>query len=65
MTGPRTFSVITYLTNGEALALAQLAKRIGWTEFERLSVDRNEAETMRDAVRQLQRSLADCGFDPR
>lgn len=63
--GPRNLSVITYLTDGEACALSQLVKRIGWTDFERLAVDRDEAELMKSAVLQLQYSLADQGFAPR
>lgn len=63
--GPRTFSVITYLSNHEALALAQLVKRIKWSDFEPLAVDRSEAEVMREALEQLRRSLADSGYDPR
>lgn len=65
MNGPRTMGAIVYLTPLEAMALAQLAKRITWDELLRCSVDRDEAEIMRSAVEQLRRGLADSGFEPR
>ncbi len=53
------------LTDAEALALAQLVKRIGWAEMRSNAVDENEAYVMRDAVTVLARALSDAGYAPR
>ena len=53
------------LTEVEALALAQLMKRIGLHEWRNNSVDEDEAREMRDACERLRASLADAGFAPR
>jgi hypothetical protein len=53
------------LGEDEAFALAQLVKRIGWTEMRALSVDEQETYAMRAAVTKLQRALAAAGFAPR
>lgn len=53
------------LDDGLALALAQLVKRIGWTELRQNAVDDNEAYQMRKAVSEVARALAEAGFEPR
>ncbi len=60
--------VIVELPPDEAMALAQLLKRFGYDDAERLS-SRYEGGKERDAMLQgvdkLQRALADAGFAPR
>jgi len=53
------------LDDGLALALAQLVKRIGWTELRQNAVDDDEAYKMRQAVSEVARALAEAGFEPR
>lgn len=49
----------------QAQALAQLVKRIGWTELRQNAQDDEEAYDMRNAVQQLQNALALAGYAPR
>ena len=60
-----TVSVLTELSDAQALALAQLVKRVGWQEVRSNAVNDDEAYLMKDALASLQRSLADCGYAPR
>lgn len=53
------------LTDAEAWAFAEMLKRIGWTEWRQLSVDRSQAELMRAACFKVQRAFADVGIAPR
>jgi hypothetical protein len=53
------------LDDGLALALAQLVKRIGWTELRQNAVDDDEAYQMRQAVNEVAKALAEAGFEPR
>lgn len=53
------------LTDPQALALAQFVKRCGWTEWRLNAVDADEADLMRGAFNQLEKSLADVGYAPR
>ncbi|EOG7599409.1 hypothetical protein ID104_13735 [Vibrio cholerae] len=53
------------LSDLQALALAQLVKRIGWKEVRINAVDDDEAYEMMDAIARLQASLADTGYAPR
>ena len=53
------------LPSDEALALAQLCKRIGFSDVRGNAIDTNEAYTMLDAVAKLQKSLARQGYNPR
>ncbi|EEW2237416.1 hypothetical protein D9H04_07850 [Escherichia coli] len=53
------------LSDLQALALAQLVKRIGWKEVRINAVDDDEAYEMMDAIARLQASLADIGYAPR
>lgn len=58
-------TVTTELTQSQALALAQLVKRLTWSEIQACAVDEDETYEMRDAVNLLQKSLAEAGFSPR
>lgn len=63
-----TAAVVTLsvsLTEVEALALAQLVKRIGWHEWRNNSIDEDEAREMRDACECVRVGLAEAGFAPR
>ena len=53
------------LTEGQAMALAQFVKRVGWSEFRQNAVDDDEAYAIRDAVDQVMKALRDEGFAPR
>ena len=53
------------MNSDEALALAQLCKRITFSDLLSCSVDSEEAYTMRDAIEKLQSALAGCGYAPR
>ena len=58
-------------SSDEAVALAQLVKRVDYETVKRFASDRityggrSEADTMWSAVCALQRQLADAGFAPR
>lgn len=49
----------------QAHALAQLVKRIGWTELHQNAQDDEEAYDMRNAVQELQNALEEAGYAPR
>jgi len=56
------------LPDGEAMALAQLVKRLGYDDAERLSSRYDggaERDRMLAGVNRLQRALAEAGFAPR
>ena len=53
------------LGDAQALALAQLVKRIGWSEMRSLAVSEDEAYLMRDAVSEVAKALAAEGYAPR
>lgn len=54
-----------YLDDDQAWALAQLVKRITWTDIRGCAVDDSEAHVMRGAVDEVAKSLADAGIAPR
>jgi hypothetical protein len=60
--------VVLELPDDQAMALAQLAKRLGYDNAERLS-SRYDGGEERDAmlagIDKLQRALAEAGFAPR
>ena len=60
--------IIVELPNDEAIALAQLTKRIGYDDCERLS-DRHdggaECHAMLASIGKLRRALCEAGFAPR
>jgi len=53
------------LPEQQAFALAQLAKRISWSEVRTCAVDEDEAYGMLYGMAGLQRALAVKGFSPR
>lgn len=53
------------LDESQALALAQLVKRVGWSEIRQNAVSDDEAYTMRDALGELAKALRESGFSPR
>jgi len=55
----------TQLSDEEALALAQLVKRLTWSDLRGCAVDDAETYTIRDAVGKLQDALARAGYAPR
>lgn len=61
---PVTITIVE-LPAHEALALAQLVKRIGWTELRQNAVDDDEAHDMVEAMNHLRKALAESGFNPR
>lgn len=60
-----TASGDTELTDAETLALAQLVKRLTWSDMRGCAVDDAEAYVIRDAVGKLQDALARAGYAPR
>ncbi len=52
-------------TYQELWALAQLVKRITWTEISQNAASTDEAYTMRDSIEKLGHLLAKEGFAPR
>lgn len=58
-------TVTVELPPSEALALAQLVKRLSWNDARQNAVSDAEAYAMMDAVATLQRALADSGYSPR
>lgn len=65
MMSDQQISVELLLGDAQALALAQLVKRIGWSEMRSLAVSENEAYLMRDAVSEVAKALAAEGYAPR
>jgi hypothetical protein len=54
------------LPNDQAMALAQLVKRLGYDDAERLSSRYGqERDAMLAGIDKLQRALAEAGFAPR
>lgn len=56
---------VRFSSSAQALALAQFVKRVTWSEIRSCAVDDSEAYEIRDAIEELQRSLAEAGFAPR
>jgi len=48
-----------------AWALALFVKRVTWAEIRDCAVDDDEARVIREALEELQQSLAEAGFTPR
>ena len=60
--------IVIDLRDDEAMALAQLAKRFGYDDAERLSSRHDggeERHAMLAGIGKLQRALADAGYAPR
>ncbi|KOY60171.1 hypothetical protein AM629_20880 [Photorhabdus heterorhabditis] len=53
------------LTHIEALALAQLAKRLNWAEIRACAIDDTEAWVIKAAIGRLPSALAYHGYSPR
>lgn len=60
-----TIAITVHVTNAQAEALAQLVKRIGWSELRINAIDDDEARMMMDSVLAVQKALADSGYAPR
>ncbi len=58
-------TVTLELDSGNAWALAQFVKRVGWSEIRQNAVDDTEAYDIRDAIEALRRALAEAGISPR
>ena len=64
-TNPTTTHVEFELNDAQAFALAQLVKRICWSDVHSNAVDDNETYLMIEALEVLRRGLADAGWHPR
>lgn len=53
------------LSDAEAWAIAQLCKRITWSDLRSNAVNDGEAYHMMDAINKLQRAMAETGYAPR
>lgn len=65
MAEERTVTITLQLTPDEAWALAQMAKRLGWSDWRQLSQDEAETYEMRAATDQLAAGLREAGYSPR
>lgn len=65
MIDERTVTVTLQLSEAEAWALAQLAKRLGWSDWRSNAVDDAEAYEMRAATDRLAAGLREAGYSPR
>lgn len=54
-----------FLSDSEALALAQLVKRIGYEEIRQNAVDKDEAQEMLNALAELAKVMGEAGYNPR
>jgi hypothetical protein len=53
------------LTDAQAMALAQLTKRITLSDLRSIAVDEDEAYVMQAALDQVRKALSEQGFNPR
>ena len=53
------------LTRDQAWALAELCKRIGWTDIRQLAAGDDEADHMQTGLMVLANELSRVGFSPR
>ena len=53
------------LSKDEAWALAELCKRIGWTDVRQLAVGDDEADLMQAALIKIAKELSLEGYSPR
>lgn len=56
---------VTFADEAQACAIAQLVKRLCWTEFRANAVDESEAYEIRAAVERFRTCLAEAGYAPR
>jgi hypothetical protein len=61
MADPAFVHVALDLRPSQAYALAELCKRISWSDCEKLSVDRTECEAMIAATDRVRAALDDAG----
>ncbi|MER2475064.1 DUF7706 family protein [Photorhabdus laumondii] len=54
-----------HLSHDEAMALAQLVKRLNWAEIRACAIDDAEAWVIKAAIGRLQSALACHGYSPR
>jgi len=65
MTSDIEVKVVSYMTKDQAMALAQLLKRITFSDIRSNAVDDVEAYTMIAATVRVREGLAEGGFNPR
>jgi hypothetical protein len=53
------------LPDGQAWALAEFLKRVGYNDYRPLAVDEQEAYAMQDAGEKVRAALAEKGIAPR
>ena len=58
-------TITVELTDDQALALAQLIKRIPLSDLRTHAQDEEEAYVMQGALEQVRKALGDQGFNPR
>lgn len=63
--GPPFVDIHPRFSQEEAFALAQLVKRITFSDVRQNAVDDAEAYLMMDAINQVQKALREVGYDPR
>lgn len=61
----KPIAVNLQLTHSESWALAQLVKRLGFSDRRRLATSDTEAYLMMDGIDQLMKALAEEGYSPR
>ncbi|WP_422663529.1 DUF7706 family protein [Serratia nevei] len=62
---PEVFHALLQLTHREAQALAQLVKRLGFSDCRGLATSDIEAYLMMDGINQIMKALAEEGYAPR
>ena len=60
-----TVAVHVHLEPAQAWALAQLLKRIGWSECRTLAEDAQQTRLMIAATERVRAALAEAGYAPR
>ncbi|ELO3050665.1 hypothetical protein QWQ71_004485 [Salmonella enterica] len=59
-------AIQVYLSgDAEAIALAQLVKRLSWADCRKMATSDDEAYLMMDGVNHVMDALAEKGFQPR
>ena len=58
-------TITVELTDSQALALAQLIKRIPLSDLRSNAQDEEEAYVMQGALQQVRKALSEQGFNPR
>ena len=61
----QTVEIGICLTEDQALAFAQLLKRLGTSHYEALAANTHEAQQMSEAGFLLRKAFAEKGYDPR